>query len=94
MILKKKQLLRDQTSSGVWLSLRTSQDTNKMKKLPSSLVMSENPFWDFVFMAKKNCILYFKFLSQISSSGHIASAQLAACLAAAGGEKQLGWGCC
>lgn len=68
-----------------------------MKKLPSSLVMSENPFWDFVFTAKKNCILYFKFLSGISSSGHIvhtARAQLAAYFAAAGGEKRLRWGCC
>lgn len=65
-----------------------------MQKLPSFLVMSENPFWDFVFMAKKNCVLYSKFLWGTSSSGHIAWAQLAASLAAGGGEKRLWWGCC
>lgn len=41
-------------------------------------------------MAKKNCVLYSKFLWGISSSGHIAWAQLAASLAAGGGKSD--WG--
>lgn len=55
--------------------------------------MSEKPFWDFCFMAKINFIVYFRFPFGIYSSSHIASAQLTASLAAAGGEKWFRWGC-
>lgn len=88
MIQNNKTTAGDQTSSRIELSLRTNQDTNKKKRLPSSLVMRENPFWDFVFVAKINFIVHFSFFFLgICSSGHIARAQLAASLEAAGGEK-------